>query len=130
MLLFYDENYAHSIGLNVKVLKLIFFILLSVTTVAAMQTVGAFLVIAMVVTPGATAFLITDKFSKLIIISLIVGIFSCAFGTYISYFVDGATGGVIILIQTILFLFAFLFSPKYGYLWKFISKEELGDKNV
>jgi len=130
MLLFYDENYAHSIGLNVKVLKLIFFILLSVTTVAAMQTVGAFLVIAMLVTPGATAFLITDKFSKLIIISLIVGIFSCAFGTYISYFVDGATGGVIILIQTILFLFAFLFSPKYGYLWKFIPKEEIGDKNV
>tara|TARA_B110000444_G_scaffold253249_1_gene283787 strand:+ start:201 stop:1052 length:852 start_codon:yes stop_codon:yes gene_type:complete len=116
MLLFYDEAHAQSIGIKPKRLKLIFFILLSVSTVAAMQTVGAFLVIAMVVTPGATAFLLVDRFSKLILISVSIGIFSCAFGTYSSYFLDGATGGMIILIQTILFILAFLLSPKYGYI--------------
>jgi len=130
MLLFYDENHAQTMGLNIKFLKLIFFVLLSVSTVAAMQTVGAFLVIAMIVTPGSTAYLITDKFSKLILISIFVGIFSCAFGTYISYFIDGATGGVIILVQTILFLLAFFFSPKYGYIWKIISKNNKDTKNV
>jgi len=130
MLLFYDENHAQTMGLNIKFLKLIFFVLLSVSTVAAMQTVGAFLVIAMIVTPGATAYLITDKFSRLILISIFVGIFSCAFGTYISYFIDGATGGVIILVQTILFLLAFFFSPKYGYTWKLILKNNKDTKNV
>lgn len=130
MLLFYDENHAQTVGLNIKFLKLIFFVLLSVSTVAAMQTVGAFLVIAMIVTPGATAYLITDKFSKLILISIFVGVFSCAFGTYISYFIDGATGGVIILVQTILFLLAFFFSPKYGYIWKVISQNNKDSKNV
>ncbi len=130
MLLFYDENHAQTVGLNIKFLKLIFFVLLSVSTVAAMQTVGAFLVIAMIVTPGATAYLITDKFSKLILISIFVGVFSCAFGTYISYFIDGATGGVIILVQTILFLLAFFFSPKYGYIWKVISQNNKNSKNV
>ena len=130
MLLFYDENHAQTVGLNIKFLKLIFFVLLSVSTVAAMQTVGAFLVIAMIVTPGATAYLITDKFSKLILISIFVGVFSCTFGTYISYFIDGATGGVIILVQTILFLLAFFFSPKYGYIWKVISQNNKDSKNV
>lgn len=130
MLLFYDENHAQTVGLNIQFLKLIFFVLLSVSTVAAMQTVGAFLVIAMIVTPGATAYLITDKFSKLILISIFVGVFSCAFGTYISYFIDGATGGVIILVQTILFLLAFFFSPKYGYIWKVISQNNKNSKNV
>lgn len=62
MVAFFDENHARSIGLNPDLLKVIFFALLSASTVAAMQTVGAFLVIAMVVTPGATAYLLTDRF--------------------------------------------------------------------
>ncbi len=116
MVTFFDENHARSMGLNTFFLKVLFFTLLSVSTVAALQTVGAFLVIALVVTPGATAYLLTDRFSRLIIISVVIGAASCFFGTYISYFLDGATGGIIIVLQTLLFICAFYFAPKYGLL--------------
>jgi manganese/iron transport system permease protein len=90
--------------------------LLSACTVAALQTVGACLVIAMVVTPGATAYLLTDRFGRLIILSVGLGVFTSAAGAYLSYFLDGATGGVIVTLQTLLFLIAFYFAPKHGVL--------------
>ena len=108
MVTFFDENHARSIGLNPGLLKILFFTILAASCVAALQTVGAFLVIAMVVTPGATAYLLTDKFSKLLIISVLVGTLSSFFGTYISYFLDGATGGIIVSILTIIFIFTTL----------------------
>lgn len=116
MVVFFDETHAHSIGLKVKTLKVLFFTLLSASTVAALQTVGAFLVIAMVVTPGATAYLLTDRFSRLIAISVSVGFLTSAIGAYISYFLDGATGAVIVLLQTFVFLIAFVAGPKHGLL--------------
>ncbi len=116
MVVFFDESHARSIGLRTNALKVMFFTLLSASTVAALQTVGAFLVIAMVVTPGATAYLLTDRFPRLISISVAIGVFSCAFGAYVSFFLDGATGGVIVLLQTCLFLLAFFFAPKHGLL--------------
>ena len=116
MVTFFDENHARSIGLNPVLLKGLFFTLLSVTTVAALQTVGAFLVICMVVTPGATAYLLTDRFPKLLLISVALGSVTSAVGTYISYFLDGATGGIIVVLQTILFLITFVFAPKHGLL--------------
>lgn len=114
MVTFFDENHARTIGLNPVWLKGLFFTLLSVTTVAALQTVGAFLVVCMVVTPGATAYLLTDRFPKLLIISVSLGTLTSAIGTWISYFLDGATGGIIVILQTLLFLMAFLFAPKHG----------------
>jgi len=114
MVTFFDENHARSIGLNPIWLKGLFFTLLSVTTVAALQTVGAFLVICMVVTPGATAYLLTDRFPKLLIISVTLGTLTSAVGTWISYFLDGATGGIIVILQTAIFLITFLFAPKHG----------------
>ena len=99
MVVFFDEHHARSIGINPVALKIVFFTLLSASTVAALQTVGAFLVIAMVVTPGATAYLLSDKFSMVIKISVAIGTFSAFFGAYLSYFIDGATGGVIVLLQ-------------------------------
>ncbi|WP_336709029.1 MULTISPECIES: iron/manganese ABC transporter permease subunit SitC [unclassified Cedecea] len=116
MVTFFDENHARSIGLNPLWLKGLFFTLLSATTVAALQTVGAFLVICMVVTPGATAYLLTDRFPKLLIISVTLGTFTSAFGTWISYFLDGATGGIIVVLQTLIFLLTFVFAPKHGLL--------------
>src|SRR5690606_8567448 len=74
MVTFFDESHACSIGLKTTWLKVIFFTLLSASTVAAMQTVGAFLVIAMVVTPGATAYLLTDRFGRLIVIAIVLGV--------------------------------------------------------
>jgi manganese/iron transport system permease protein len=116
MVTFFDENHAHSIGLNTGLLKLLFFTLLSACTVAALQTVGACLVIAMVVTPGATAYLLTDRFGWLIMISIALGATTAFVGAYISFFLDGATGGVIVTLQTLLFLAAFYFAPKHGVL--------------
>lgn len=114
MLVFFDEAYAQTVGLNPTWLKILFFTLLSACTVAALQTVGACLVIALVVTPGATAYLLTDRFERLLIISVAFGTITSFVGAYLSYFVDGATGGVIVTLQTILFLAAFLFAPKHG----------------
>lgn len=116
MVTFFDEDHARSIGLNPDRLKLIFFTLLSASTVAALQTVGAFLVIAMVVTPGATAYLLTDRFPRLLIISVLIGSMTALTGAYISYFLNGATGGVIVCLQTLIFLAAFVFAPKHGLL--------------
>lgn len=118
MIVFFDENHARSIGINPLLMKIIFFVLLSACTVAAMQTVGAFLVVAMIITPGATAYLLTDRFSRLLIISVIVGVLSSFFGTYISYFLDAATGGIIVVLQTLCFLLAFFLAPKHGLLAK------------
>lgn len=116
MVTFFDESHARSIGLNTTRLRLIFFTLLSACCVAALQTVGAFLVIAMVVTPGATAYLLTDRFPRLLGVSIAIGAGSSATGAYISYYLDGATGGVIVSLQTLIFVCAFLFAPKHGYL--------------
>jgi len=113
---FFDESHARSVGLNPTALKVLFFTLLSACTVAALQTVGAFLVIAMVVTPGATAYLLTDRFPRLILISVAVGALSSGIGAYLSYFLDGATGGIIIVLQTVVFLTAFFLAPKHGLL--------------
>ncbi|CVI64551.1 MULTISPECIES: metal ABC transporter permease [Agrobacterium] len=116
MVVFFDENHARTVGLKPEVLKVIFFTLLAASTVAALQTVGAFLVVAMVVTPGATAYLLTDRFERLILISLIIGAATSFVGAYLSYFLDGATGGVIVVLQTAIFLAAFIFAPKHGLL--------------
>jgi manganese/iron transport system permease protein len=116
MVTFFDENHARTIGLRPNLLKAIFFILLSASVVAAMQTVGAFLVIALVVTPGATAYLLCDRFPRLIVTSVTIGSVTSFFGAYISYFLDGATGGIIVVLQTAIFLVAFVFAPKHGFL--------------
>ena len=115
MVTFFDENHARSIGLNPDLLKILFFTILAASCVAALQTVGAFLVIAMVVTPGATAYLLTDKFPRLLIISVIIGTLSSFFGAYISYFINGATGGIIVSILTFIFISTFILAPKHGY---------------
>lgn len=116
MVVFFDESHARSIGLRPGFLKGIFFALLAACVVAAMQTVGAFLVIAMVVTPGATAYLLCDRFPRLIALSVAIGTLTSFAGAYLSYFLDGATGGIIVVLQTLLFLAAFVWAPKHGLL--------------
>lgn len=116
MVTFFDESHARSIGLNPSALKILFFTLLSASTVAALQTVGAFLVICMVVTPGATAYLLTDRFPRLLVIAVAIGAITSFTGAYASYFLDGATGGIIVVLQTAIFLTAFFFAPKHGML--------------
>jgi manganese/iron transport system permease protein len=112
----FDPGHARAIGVDPRRWNAILFTLLAASTVAALQTVGAFLVIALVVTPGATAYLLTDRFGRLIVLSVALGAGTCAVGAYLSFFLNGATGGVIVLLQTGIFGLAFLFAPTHGLL--------------
>ena len=113
---FFDEAHARSIGLHPTRLKVLFFALLSAATVAALQTVGAFLVVAMVITPGATAWLLSDRFPRVVMIAVAIGAGCSALGAYLSFFLDGATGGLIVTMMTTLFVLAFIFAPRHGIL--------------
>ena len=123
LIVFFDENHAVTIGLNPNKTKIIFFTILSACTVAALQTVGAFLVIALVITPGATAYLVSDKFGVILTISSSIGVFTCMLGAYLSFFIDGSTGGVIVTLQAFIFVVVFLFAPKHGYFNAFKLKK-------
>ncbi len=113
---FFDEAHARSIGLNVTALRLVFFTLLSASTVAAMQTVGAFLVIALVGTAGGPAQARAARWSRLLVLAVAIGSITSAVGAYLSYFLNGATGGVIVCLQTALFLVALALAPRHGML--------------
>jgi manganese/iron transport system permease protein len=115
LLLFcFDPNQARAIGLNVTVLHYLLLSLLSATAVAALQTVGACLVVAMLVTPGATAYLLTDRFGRMIGLATAMGVGTSLVGAYASYFFDGSTGGCIVTLQSLLFILALVFAPKHG----------------
>jgi manganese/iron transport system permease protein len=115
LLLFcFDANQARAIGLNVTVLHYTLLTLLSATAVAALQTVGACLVVAMLVTPGATAYLLTDRFGRMIGLATTMGVVTSLAGAYASYFFDGSTGGCIVTLQSLLFVLALIFAPKHG----------------
>jgi manganese transport system permease protein len=112
----FDPTHAKSIGLNTTFLYYLLLSLLSITAVAGLQTVGIILVVAMLVTPGATAYLLSDRFDHMILIAMASGVFSSVMGTYISKYIDGSTGGCIVVLQTVLFLVAMVFAPKHGLL--------------
>ena len=114
LVVFFDEHHARSIGLYPLRLKVMFFAILSAAVVAAMQTVGAFLVIALVVTPGATAYLLADRFDRLLVISVLIGVTTSFLGAYASYYLDGATGGMIVTLQLLIFITVFFLAPKHG----------------
>ncbi len=112
----FDPTHARAIGLNVTFLHYALLALLSATAVAALQTVGACLVVAMLITPGATAHLLTDRFGRMIAIAVAMGAGTSVAGAYASYFLDGATGGCIVVLQAALFVLALVFAPKHGLL--------------
>lgn len=114
MLVFFDENFATSIGLNIVSIKIIFFSILTISTISAMLTVGAFLVIALVIMPGAIAYMLCNRFGMLLCLSGIIGLMSCGLGVYLSYFLDILPGGVIIVLQSLLFVITVIFAPYHG----------------
>jgi manganese transport system permease protein len=114
MLYCFDPMHARSIGINTGILHYLLLTLLSLSAVVGLQTVGIILVVAMLVTPGATAYLLTDRFNEMTIIAVFSSSFSSILGVYISYWSDIETGGSIVLVQTLIFLIAFLFAPRYG----------------
>jgi len=112
----FDPNHARSIGLPLGVLHYGLLILLSLTIVASLKAVGIILVVAMLIGPGATAYLLTDSFERMLVIATAVATVSAALGTLVSFHIDGATGACIVLIQSAFFVLAFLFAPKRGLL--------------
>ena len=122
MLVFFDENQARSVGLNPWRLRVLFFVLLSACIVAALQTVGAILVIAMVVTPGATAYLLTDRFNRMLVIAPVVSAVCSIAGIYLSYYLDTASGAMVVLTQGVVFAAVYLFSPRQGLIGTRLAK--------
>ncbi|MFN3926056.1 MAG: metal ABC transporter permease [Pseudanabaenaceae cyanobacterium] len=117
LLLFcFDPVHVQGIGLNVNFLYYLLLVLLSLTIVAALQTVGVILVIAMLITPGATAYLWCDRFLQMMLVSVGLGVGASLGGTYLSYYLDASTGGCIVLLQTIIFLLSLVIAPKHGLL--------------
>ncbi len=117
LLLFcFDPTHARSIGINTGVLHYLLLSILSLAAVAGLQTVGIILVVAMLVTPGATAYLLTDRFDRMSWLAIGSSILSSILGVYTSYWTDSSPAGCIVLVQTGLFVVAFLFAPKHGIL--------------
>ena len=114
MLYCFDPRHAKTVGINVIFLHYLLLTCTSLAAVVGLQSVGLILVVAMLITPGATAYLLTDKFDNMIIISVISAIISSVLGIFLSFWFDLVPGGSIVLAQTFLFLFAFLFAPRYG----------------
>ena len=112
----FDPNHARAIGLPVGVLHYGLLVLLALTIVGSLKAVGIILVIAMLVAPGAIAYLLTDSFERMLVIATAVAVGSSAAGTIVSFHIDGATGACIVLIQAFVFVLAFLFAPKRGIL--------------
>jgi len=112
----FDANQARSLGLNTTRLHFTLLTLLAATAVASLQAVGACLVVATLVTPGATAYLLSDRFGRMMFIAGGIGASTGCFGAYLSYFLDGSTGGCIVILQTLLFLVALVLAPKHGML--------------
>lgn len=116
LLYLFDPNQARAIGLRVDALRVTLLALLAATAVAGLQTVGACLVVAMLVTPGATAYLITDRFGVMMLIAVMLGITTSIVGAYASWFLKGSPGGYIVVLQTTIFLATLIFAPKHGVL--------------
>jgi manganese transport system permease protein len=115
LLLFcFDENQARAIGLNTTLLYYTLLSLLALTIVAALQTVGIILVIAMLITPGAIGYMLTDRFNRMMVIASIASVLSSLAGAYLSYHLDASTGGCIVVLQALVFLVVFVFAPRRG----------------
>ncbi|WP_413442958.1 metal ABC transporter permease [Synechococcus sp. MIT S1220] len=116
MLFCFDPTHARSIGINTGFLHYLLLGLMSLAAVVGLQTVGIILVVAMLVTPGATAYLLTDRFDRMTVLAILSSVLSSVLGVFISYWTDSSTAGCIVLVQTAQFIFAFLFAPRHGIL--------------
>lgn len=114
MLYAFDPQQAQALGFHTSVIHYGLILLLTLTIVASLETVGIILVVAMLITPGATAHLLTDRFATMLWLSVMVGVSSAVLGLWFSFVLDVASGGAIVLVATGLFFLALLFSPKHG----------------
>jgi manganese transport system permease protein len=122
----FDPTHAHAIGLSPRLLGAILLGLLAVTAVVALQVVGVVLVVALLIIPGATAFLLTERFGRMLLIAPVSAAASAVIGIYLSYWIDVASGGMIVLVQGVLFALAFLFAPRHGVVSRLLAATRRG----
>lgn len=108
----FDATHAHAIGLSPRRLEALLLGALALTVIVALQAVGIVLVVAMLVTPGATAYLLTDRFGRMLGWAAASSVLACVLGTYLSYHLDASTGGAIVCVLTLQFVLAYLFGPR------------------
>jgi manganese transport system permease protein len=120
----FDPTIAAAYGLPNNLIHYLLMTLLTLVTVASLQTVGIVLVVAMLITPAATAYLLTDRLSVMIFLAAGFGMVSSIFGLYFSFSYNLASGATIVMVATAFFLLAFLFSRKYGIVWKSIRARQ------
>ncbi len=126
----FDPTHARSIGIPTGVLHYLLLSVLSLSAVAGLQTVGIILVVAMLVTPGATAYMLTDRFDRMTWIAIASAVLSSVLGVYWSYWMDASTAGCIVVVQTLLFLLTFLFAPRHGVLARSRASSRFSDSSV
>jgi len=117
----FDPTHAFAIGLSPRLLGALLLGLLALTAVVALQVVGVILVVAMLIIPGATAYLLTDRFGRMLVIAPAVSTVSAVVGIYLSYWLDAASGGLVILVQGCVFGLAYLFGPRHGVIGRRLS---------
>ncbi len=110
----FDPTHAHAIGMNPRLIGALLLGLLALTSVVALQAVGVVLVVAMLIIPGATAYLLTDRFGSMLVLAPTISAACAVVGLYASYYLDAASGGMVVLAQGTAFLLVYLFSPRHG----------------
>ena len=127
LLYLFDKNHARAIGLNVTFIHYLFLALTALTIVASLQAVGILLTVAMLIIPGCIAYLLTDSLNRMLFISALSAALSSLIGTYVSYYLNGATGACIILTEALFFICAMVFAPKYGMLVRRKTRTRLSE---
>jgi len=120
MVLSFDPVLAATMRLPAGLLHYLLLLLIAVTIVVSLQTVGIALMVAMLVTPAATAYLLTHRLPVMMLIGASIGAVSAVIGLYLSFYVNIASGAAIVLVCTAFFMLAFLFAPKKGALWAYL----------
>ncbi|GGP66629.1 membrane protein [Saccharothrix coeruleofusca] len=117
----FDPVHAHAIGLNPRLIGAALLGLLALTCVVALQVVGVVLVVAMLIIPGSTAHLLTDRLGRMLVIAPALSVCASVVGLYLSYHLNTASGGMVVLVQGAVFLLAYLFGPRHGVLGRRVA---------
>ncbi|MEY9212142.1 metal ABC transporter permease [Thermobifida halotolerans] len=121
----FDPTHAHAIGLSPRRLEALLLGLLAVTVVIALQVLGIIMVVAMLIIPGATAYLLTDRFERMVLIAVAVSVAASVVGVYASFLLDVTPGGMIVVVQALAFAAAYLLAPRHGLLARRIAERRL-----
>jgi len=126
----FDPTMALTIGISTSVVHYLLMSLLSMTIVSSLQSVGVILVVAMLITPSATAFLLTDKLKNLLWLSSFFGVLSSVIGLYLSYHFNYSSGASMVLVGVVIFMLALIFSPSQGIVSKYIKRLKISRMNL